>query len=516
MNNLSGRKNDHQRHGIRHGGIPDVQGGVETHCQNLYPEIYRQGSAEVCVIARSPYVNYRRSEYQGVKLKSLWAPKSRKFEAIIHSALAAFSTLFDGSNVVHVHAVGPGLVVPLLRLLGKRVVFTHHGPDYDRQKWGRMAKEMLRLGEKWAVKYANEVIVISEVINNLIKHKHGRHNAHVIYNGVRQADLPPADRQAEILDKYGLKPGQYIVAVARFVGEKGLHDLVAAYAAAGCSVPLVLIGDADHADEYSERLKQQATATPNVILTGFISGAPLHTLFSQAGLFVLPSYHEGLPIALLEAMSWSLPVVVSDIPANLEIGLPPADYFPVGNVPGLTPETATMGRRRKSGLQPVYAKVPLAGNRRANRASLSALNVSRLLVPKSTAELVVERFYAALDQEVETLLTAEQKRGIEQALVRANLASRHRIDFRHSFPFLHRRYFVVFLFGRDLRKVSRESTLFGRIFATLLITLGVVFALLSILLALYMLKSALGIDVFKNFHVGIWTWFVNLHDHMTK
>ena len=195
---------------------------------------------------------------------------------------------------------------------------------------------MLRLGEKWAVKYANEVIVISEVINNLIKHKHGRHNAHVIYNGVRQADLPPADRQTEILDKYGLKPGQYIVAVARFVEEKGLHDLVAAYAAAGCSVPLVLIGDADHADEYSERLKQQATATPNVILTGFISGAPLHTLFSQAGLFVLPSYHEGLPIALLEAMSWSLPVVVSDIPANLEIGLPPADYFPVGNVPALT------------------------------------------------------------------------------------------------------------------------------------------------------------------------------------
>lgn len=165
-----------------------MQGGVETHCQNLYPEIYRRGSAEVCVIARSPYVNYRRSEYQGVKLKSLWAPKSRKFEAIIHSTLAAFSTLFDGSNVVHVHAVGPGLVVPLLRLLGKRVVFTHHGPDYDRQKWGRMAKEMLRLGEKWAVKYANEVIVISEVINNLIKHKHGRHNAHVIYNGVRQSN----------------------------------------------------------------------------------------------------------------------------------------------------------------------------------------------------------------------------------------------------------------------------------------------------------------------------------------
>ncbi|HFU2770952.1 TPA: glycosyltransferase family 4 protein, partial [Klebsiella michiganensis] len=98
---------------------------------------------------------------------------------------------------------------------------------------------------------------------------------------------------------------------------------------------LVLIGDADHPDEYSERLKKQAAETPGAIMTGFISGDPLHTLFSQAGLFVLPSYHEGLPIALLEAMSWSLPVIVSDIPANLEIGLPAEVYFPTGNVAAL-------------------------------------------------------------------------------------------------------------------------------------------------------------------------------------
>lgn len=316
-------------------GIPNVQGGVETHCQNLYPEIYHQNHADICVIARSPYVDYRRSEYKGVRLKSLWAPKSRKFEAIIHSTLAAFTTLFDGSNVVHVHAVGPGLVVPLLRLLGKRVVFTHHGPDYDRQKWGKMAKEMLRLGEKWAVKYANEVIVISEVINTLIKTKHGRTNANVIYNGVRQPQLPAEETRRATLNQYSLKAGQYVVAVARFVEEKGLHDLLAAYKASNCSLPLVLIGDADHPDEYSQRLKKQAAETPGAIMTGFISGDPLHTLFSQAGLFVLPSYHEGLPIALLEAMSWSLPVIVSDIPANLEIGLPAEVYFPTGNVAAL-------------------------------------------------------------------------------------------------------------------------------------------------------------------------------------
>ncbi len=96
-------------------GIPDVLGGVETHCQHLYPEIVRQSGAEVCVIARSPYVDYQTSEYQGVKTKSIWAPKKKSLEAILHSTLAAFSTVTDGSDVVHVHAIGPGLVVPLLR-----------------------------------------------------------------------------------------------------------------------------------------------------------------------------------------------------------------------------------------------------------------------------------------------------------------------------------------------------------------------------------------------------------------
>lgn len=316
-------------------GIPDVQGGVETHCQNLYPEIQTFSQGDICVIARSPYVDYRRSEYKGVRLKTLWAPKSRKFEAIVHSTLAALCTLFDGSKIVHVHAVGPGLVVPLLRLLGKRVVFTHHGPDYDRQKWGKLAKVMLQLGEKWAVKCANEVIVISHVINDIIKTKHHRHDAHVIHNGVRLPHLPTLEELDTTLSNFGLKRGQYIIAVARFVEEKGLHDLIAAYEKTACKVPLVLVGDADHPDEYSERLKKMATSNPNIIPTGFLRGEKLHSLFSQAGLFVLPSYHEGLPIALLEAMSWSLPVVVSDIPANLEPGLAAECYFPTGDVEAL-------------------------------------------------------------------------------------------------------------------------------------------------------------------------------------
>lgn len=316
-------------------GIPDVLGGVETHCQNLYPAIKDQFDVDICVIARSPYVDYKKSHYNGVEMRAVWAPKKRSLEAIVHSVLAALSTWFDKSSVVHVHAIGPGLVVPLLRLMGKKVVFTHHGPDYDRQKWGYLAKQALLLGEKVAVNYANEVIVISEVINQLIVQKYGRDDAHLIYNGV---NLPSPLSEAIIMStlaRFSLQPKGYIVVVGHFVEEKGFHDIIVAYRQSGIIVPLVLVGDADHPTPYSTRLKQIAADTPSVILTGFLKGDALQAVFSQARLFVMPSYHEGLPIALLEAMSFSLPVVVSNIPANMEVKLPTEVYFDVGCIDAL-------------------------------------------------------------------------------------------------------------------------------------------------------------------------------------
>ncbi len=317
-------------------GIPDVLGGVESHCQNLYPLIVSESDNRVCVIARSPYVDYQESEYKGVALKSVFAPKKKSLEAICHSTLAAFTTLFDGSKIVHVHAIGPGLVVPLLRLMGKKVVFTHHGPDYDRQKWGNTAKKVLMLGEKLAVNYASEVIVISDVINNLIKEKYNRQDANLIYNGVQPAPEFDPEKSAEILSKWQLQPQNYVVAVGRWVEEKGFHDLIEAYKKANINMPLVLIGAADHATPYSDKLKKMAEETPNVTCTGFLQGEILQTVFSQAKCFAMSSYHEGLPIALLEAMSYSLPVILSDIPANTEVALSPEVYFPVGDVDALS------------------------------------------------------------------------------------------------------------------------------------------------------------------------------------
>ncbi|MFM2587036.1 glycosyltransferase family 4 protein [Vibrio sp. TBV020] len=316
-------------------GIPNVLGGVETHCQHLYPYLAKQHGHDVTIIARSPYVDYEQRIFEQVSLKTIWAPQKKSVEAILHSFLAAIKAKRLGADVVHVHAIGPGLLVPFCKFLGLKVVFTHHGPDYDRQKWGRSAKAVLKLGEKLACKFADEVIVISSVIGDLIKRKHGRQDTHLIHNGVESFDALSIDSTPH-LDRHHLVSGQYIVAVGRFVEEKGFTDLIHAYKKSDKKVPLVLVGDCDHETEYSASLKQLSQETPGVVLTGFISGNELKAVFSNAKAFVMSSYHEGLPIALLEALSYSLDIVVSNIPANLEVNLPMDKYYAVGNIAELT------------------------------------------------------------------------------------------------------------------------------------------------------------------------------------
>ena len=166
-------------------GIPEIMGGVETHCQALYPRLVQLGCT-VTLIRRTPYLTSVKTlnEYQGVKLKDIYAPKTKSLEAIVHSVLGVLYARLKNPDVLHIHAIGPSLVVPLARLLGLKVVVTHHGPDYDRQKWGKAAKTLLKLGERWGVNYANQVIVISEVIKNNITRLYDRQDANLIYNGV--------------------------------------------------------------------------------------------------------------------------------------------------------------------------------------------------------------------------------------------------------------------------------------------------------------------------------------------
>lgn len=319
-------------------GIPNIMGGVETHCEELFPRLILL-RYDVTLIRRSGYVQEAEplKEWKGVKLIDIPAPKSKKFEAIIHTFRAINKAKSLHADIVHIHTIGPCLLAPYARLLGLKVVMTHHGPDYDRDKWGKAAKAMLKLGEWLGCRFANQVIVISDVIKELIRQKHGREkDVTLIYNGV---STPEICSYPEYFRELGIEEGKYVLGMCRFVPEKNLHHLVEAFSRLQqegrlTGYKLVLAGDTDFEDNYSRSLKAMAREH-GAVLTGFIKGKKLHSLLTHTACYVLPSSHEGLPIALLEAMSYKVPVIASDIPANLEVGLESCHYFPCGDVGAL-------------------------------------------------------------------------------------------------------------------------------------------------------------------------------------
>ncbi len=314
-------------------GIPYIMGGLEPQSMELYTRLVAMGH-DVTIIRRKPYVSSDNAvkEFHGVKLVDLYAPRKKCIETFVHTFLAVIKAGMLKPDVLHVHAVGPSIFIPFARLLGMKVVMTNHGSDYERKKWGRFAKFVLRTGERLGTKYSNEVIVISKVISDTLALKYGRTDTRLICNGV---NAPVKSVKTDYLSSVGIVPGKYILAVGRFVREKGFHDLVDAYVKlphSGCQ--LVIAGDTDHEDKYSLSLKSKADRA-GAILTGFINGEKLNQVMTNAALFVLPSYHEGLPLVLLEAMSYGLDVLASDIEANRLPCLKETDFFATGDVEGL-------------------------------------------------------------------------------------------------------------------------------------------------------------------------------------
>jgi len=315
-------------------GFPGVQGGVEKHCEELYPRLAQLG-CQIIVISRSPYMkrNKKIKEWQKIRFYHLWCPTHKSLEALSHTFLSILKAKTISPDILHLHAIGPALFAPLAKALGLKVVMTHHGPDYKRAKWGRAAKIILKLGEKLGVKYSDKIIAISKGIQAELKNRYNRDSI-FIPNGVREPSFILAGKE---LARWKLKPKEYVFCACRFVPEKGLHDLIEAYKRIdNAFFKLVIAGDADHETDYSRRLKRMAMETPGVILTGIKTGQELAELFSHAGLFVLPSYYEGLPIALLEALSYGLPVLVSDIPPHRELPLPDERFFPPGDKESLS------------------------------------------------------------------------------------------------------------------------------------------------------------------------------------
>jgi glycosyltransferase involved in cell wall biosynthesis len=313
-------------------GMPNVPGGVEVHASELYPRLQALG-AHIVVVGRTPYRPAGSPmKWQGVTVRWITSPRLQGVEAVVHTFLGVLYAAARRPDVLHIHAVGPSLMVPLAKLLALKVVVTHHGQDYLREKWNGPARAVLRLGERLGMSFADELIVISNGLLELARHKYGR-EATLIPNGVSE---PKGLTGGVLLEKHSLTPQRYVIQVSRLVPEKRQLDLIKAFKAAGLTGwKLLLVGGAQGSQRYADLVRQQIAGDDSIVSTGFLSPPEVQELLMHAGIFALPSSHEGLPISLLEAMKMGIPAVASDIPANREMCLEDANYFRVGDTQAL-------------------------------------------------------------------------------------------------------------------------------------------------------------------------------------
>jgi len=326
-------------------GIPGIQGGIESHVKHLSPLLAKLG-CEVEVLIRSPFYDkdsYARS-WNGVKLTRLWSPRTNVLETAIHTFVGVLYASLKRPEILHIHGIGPALMTPLARLLGLNVIVTHHTADYEREKWGTLTRKIFLLGEWAGMRFANERIVVSEVIRDTVKHKYHKESFH-IPNGVdinEQAKTKTCPTELSLIEK------KYILNVGRFDPGKRNKDLLQAFELAKLNDwKLVFVGDKNQDDEYTKEFVKSVNDKNNVVLAGFRSGLALQELYSHAGVFILSSSHEGLPIALLEALSYGLPVLASDIPANREISLPSDQYFQVGDINTLAEKIQSITHKQR-------------------------------------------------------------------------------------------------------------------------------------------------------------------------
>ncbi len=305
-----------------HKRMPSREGGVEIVVEELSRRMAELGHDVSCINRRGHHVSGSEYDgadlkvYNGVKLKSVPTIEKKGLAAVSSSFFAAVHSAFSCADVVHIHAEGPALMCPLPKLFGKRVIVTVHGLDWQREKWKHgFGAKYIRWGEKMAVRFADEIIVLSKAVQDYFIDSYGRKTV-LIPNGVTK----PECAEAKIItENYGLKKGEYILFLGRLVPEKGVHYLIEAFKLISTNKKLVIAGGASDTEDYAAQLRQQAEGDERVIFTGFVHGRMLEELYSNAYVYVLPSDLEGMPLSLLEAMSYGCCCLTSNIPECADV-----------------------------------------------------------------------------------------------------------------------------------------------------------------------------------------------------
>ena len=324
---------------IGHKRIPSREGGVEIVVEELATRLAKKGYQVDVYNRRGKNVQDKNADkdkkklkaYKGVKIITIPTINKKGIDALIYSFLASIRALFGKYDVLHYHAEGSCAMLWIPHLFKKKIVVTIHGLDWQRSKWGGFATKYIKFGEKLATKYADKIIVLSKGVQKYFKDTYNRDTV-FIPNGVNK----PTIREANIIkQKYGVVKDNYILFLARIVPEKGLHYLIEAFKQIDTDKKLVIAGGASHTNDYLEKIKKMASEDNRIIMTGFVQGQELEELYSNCYLYCLPSDVEGMPLSLLEAMSYGCNCLVSDIEENVQICEDYADTFKNGNIDNL-------------------------------------------------------------------------------------------------------------------------------------------------------------------------------------
>ena len=321
---------------IGHKRIPSREGGVEIVVEELATRLVAMGHKVDAYNRKGKNVQDNNAdkekrklkEYNGVKLITIPTINKKGIDALLYSFFATIRAVFGRYDLIHYHAEGSCAMLWIPHLFGIKTVATIHGLDWQRSKWGGFATKYIKFGEKIAAKYADEIIVLSKGVQKYFKDTYNRETT-FIPNGVNKPDI----KEAKIIkEKWGLEKNNYILFLARIVPEKGLHYLIDAYKQIDTDKKLVIAGGASHTNDYLEEIKEKVKDDPRIIMTGFVQGQELEELYSNCYLYCLPSDIEGMPISLLEAMSYGCNCLVSDIEENTQVTEGYAITFEKGNV----------------------------------------------------------------------------------------------------------------------------------------------------------------------------------------
>ncbi len=326
---------------IGHKQIPSREGGVEVVVEQLALRMTSRGVDVTCYNRKrsaSDVKSPKTFSYKGVRIRSVWTLNRKGLAAMTASVSAAFCAAFGKFDIVHFHAEGPCAMLWLPKLFGKHCVATIHGLDHKRAKWGKFARAYIKFGEKCAVKFADEIIVLSKNLQQYFKTVYHRDTV-LIPNGVESLTPMPADL---IKIQFGLEKDGYLLFLGRLVPEKGISYLIQAYRVLHTDKKLVIAGASSDSDAFVKELRELAKEDERILFTGFAEGDLLCELYSNAYLYVLPSDLEGMPLTLLEAMRFGNCCVVSDIPECTEVAGEQAVVFRQGNVEDLRDKLQTL------------------------------------------------------------------------------------------------------------------------------------------------------------------------------